>query len=137
MPVKINHLQHVGIPVTDLKESEAFYQRLGFSNAMSAQFDHVGGKGNVAMMQLDNMIIELYQFPKTALDEIRNRANGHIDHIAFDVDDVDETFATLKQEGFTIIEPHPVFLQFWTKGCKYFNIVGPDGERLEFNQIIK
>jgi lactoylglutathione lyase len=28
-------------------------------------------------------------------------------------------------------------LAFWSKGCKYFNILGPDGERLEFNQILK
>jgi lactoylglutathione lyase len=27
-------------------------------------------------------------------------------------------------------------LPFWKNGCKYFNITGPDGERLEFNQIL-
>lgn len=26
MGLKINHIQHIGIPVTDLKISEAFYQ---------------------------------------------------------------------------------------------------------------
>ncbi|GAB3937478.1 VOC family protein [Mucilaginibacter myungsuensis] len=137
MPIKINHLQHIGIPVTDIKESEKFYQRLGFANAMTAQFDHVAGKGDVIMMQLGDIIVELYQMPEAALDEVRNRGNGHIDHIAFDVDDIDETFAAVKEAGFTIIELQPIFLQFWTKGCKYFNIVGPDGERLEFNQILK
>ena len=24
----------------------------------------------------------------------------------------------------------------WKNGCKYFNVLGPDGERLEFNQIL-
>ena len=89
------------------------------------------------MMQLGDIIVELYQFPESGLTDIRNRGNGHIDHIAFDVDDIDEAFATLKQDGFTVIETQPMFLQFWAKGCKYFNIVGPDGERLEFNQILK
>jgi len=30
-----------------------------------------------------------------------------------------------------------VYLPFWEKGCKYFYILGPDGERLEFCEILK
>lgn len=30
MDLKINRLQHVGLPVTNLAASQAFYQRLGF-----------------------------------------------------------------------------------------------------------
>lgn len=137
MNIKINSLQHIGIPVTNLQNSVAFYQKLGFSNAMTATFDHNGEQGNVVMMQLGDIIMELYQMPDAELDAIRNRGNGHIDHVAFDVDNVDETFAILKAASFQIMEPQPVFLQFWNKGCKYFNIIGPDGERLEFNEIVK
>jgi lactoylglutathione lyase len=136
MNIKINHLQHVGIPVTDLKRSTAFYERLGFRNVMFAEFNYNNDTGNVAMMKLHEMIIELYQMPEKELAEIRNRKNGHIDHIAFDVDDIDETFSTLKEHAFEIIEAEPVFLAFWEKGCRYFNMLGPDGERLEFNQIL-
>lgn len=136
MNIKINHIQHTGIPVTNLKVSEAFYERLGFKNAMSTTFDYNGGKGFVAMMQLNEMIIELYQMPEPALNEIKNRQNGHIDHIAFDVDDIDEIFSALKNESFNIMEEQPVYLAFWKNGCRYFNITGPDGERLEFNQIL-
>jgi hypothetical protein len=50
--------------------------------------------------------------------------------------DIDETFTLLKNEGFSIIEDRPVYLPFWENGCKYFNILGPDGERLEFCQIL-
>ncbi len=75
--------------------------------------------------------------PASHLSEITNRKDGHIDHVAFDVDDVDLTFKILKENNFIILENKPVFLNFWNKGCKYFNILGPDGERLEFNEIIK
>ena len=136
MNLKINHIQHIGIPVTDIKKSEGFYTKLGFKNVMPATFEYKGGKGTVAMMKLNEMIIELYQMPESELAEIRNRKNGHIDHIAFDVDDIEETFETLKKEAFNILEEQPVFLSFWKKGCKYFNITGPDNERLEFNQIL-
>ncbi len=136
MNLKLNHIQHIGIPVTDSKKSEGFYQQLGFKNVMSATFEQQGEKGTVAMMMRDRMIIELYQMPEKELVEIRNRKNGHIDHIAFDVDDIDKAFEELKAASFSISEEQPVFLSFWKNGCKYFNITGPDGERLEFNQIV-
>lgn len=136
MDLKLNHIQHLGLPVTNLETSEAFYRRLGFFNVMASGFDYQGGRGSVAMMRRGEMILELYQMPEAQLQEIRGRKDGHIDHIAFDVDNIDETFATLKSEKFTVLEEAPVFLPFWNKGCKYFNILGPDGERLEFNQIL-
>jgi catechol 2,3-dioxygenase-like lactoylglutathione lyase family enzyme len=134
MQLKINGLQHIGIPVTDLKRSEVFYEGLGFKNVMSSQFEINNEKGFVSMMQKDALIIEIYQMPPAELEEVKSRKNGHIDHIAFDVDDIDASFTLLKSNGYTILEP--IFLNFWSKGCKYFNILGPDGERLEFNQIL-
>lgn len=136
MNLKLNHIQHIGVPVTDMERSEAFYKSLGFRNVMAATFELSGGRGNVAMMRLHDMIIELYQLPENDLKEIRTRGNGRIDHIAFDVDDIDQTFNELKNNSFNILEEQPVFLSFWKRGCKYFNITGPDGERLEFNQIL-
>ena len=103
---------------------------------MEATFIHQGEPGTAIMMKRDTIIIELYQMPDKELAAIRNRQDGHIDHVAFDVPDIDKTFEVLKKAGFNVLEPAPVFLQFWTKGCKYFNITGPDGERLEFNQIL-
>ncbi|MEJ6979381.1 VOC family protein [Pedobacter sp. P351] len=136
-PVQINHLQHTGIPVTNIATSEAFYNRLGFRNVMQSDFVNNNETGTCIMMQHNSVIIELYQMPDSQLQEIRGRKNGHIDHIAFDVDDIDKAFTDLKAASFQIIEDAPVFLPFWNKGCKYFNMLGPDGERLEFNQISK
>jgi lactoylglutathione lyase len=137
MKLKINGLQHIGIPVTRLEISEKFYEGLGFENVMNSHFEINGNTGKVAMMQRDQMIIEIYQMPEPELEEIKGRKNGRIDHIAFDVDDIDSTYTILKTHGYKIIEDAPVYLAFWKKGCKYFNIEGPDGERLEFNEIVK
>lgn len=136
MNFTINRIQHTGIPVTDLSRSVAFYEKLGFLPVMNSIFQYHGGTGNVTMMQQNDMVIELYQLPDSDLPEIVNRGNGHIDHIAFDVTDIDEVFRELTLNGFTIMEAGPVFLPFWENGCRYFNITGPDGERLEFNQIL-
>jgi lactoylglutathione lyase len=88
------------------------------------------------MMKNGEVIIELYQLPEHKIKEIRDRKDGHIDHITFDVNDIDLAYSTLKKASFHIIEEKPVFLPFWENGCKYFNILGPNGERLEFNQLL-
>lgn len=130
-------LQHVGIPVSSIAISEAFYSRLGFQNVMQSTFSIEGETGTCIMMQNSDVIIELYQMPEKYLHEIKTRNHGHIDHIAFDVDDIEKTFSLLKTSSFNILEDHPVHLPFfWNNGCKYFNILGPDGEKLEFNQIL-
>ena len=132
----INHLQHIGIPVTNVVASEAFYTQLGFEKVMQSPFQEDGQTGTCVMMKNKSIIIELYQLPEHKLQEIRNRKDGHIDHITFDVDDIDVAFAALKDASYQVIEQAPIFLPFWQDGCKYFNILGPDGERLEFNQIL-
>jgi len=134
--LKINSIQHIGIPVTNIQASQIFYSSLGFANVMEEPFTDKDGQGTCVMMQLGDIILELYQLPEAALAGIRGRGHGHIDHVAFDVSDIDQTFTIIKEAGFNIQEEAPVFLQFWKNGCKYFNIAGPDGERLEFNQIL-
>ncbi len=50
--LQIRSLQHVGIPVTEIKRSEAFYQCLGFKNNMQANFPYaVNENGTCIMMQ--------------------------------------------------------------------------------------
>ncbi len=136
MNLKINKIQHIGIPVTDLNRSEAFYRGLGFENVMASTFQLNGDTGRVAMMQQGEVVIEIYQMPEAELTNIRERGDGHVDHVAFDTDDVELAFQTLKSAGYDVVEEAPRFLAFWENGCKFFNIKGPDGERLEFNQIL-
>ena len=134
--LSIKRIQHTGIPVMDIHVSEMFYTKLGFTNVMQADFILEEEKGICIMMQSGDMILELYQLPDHKLAAIKNRKDGHIDHIAFDVTDIDHAFTVVKNAGYSIIEREPVFLQFWKNGCKFFNITGPDGERLEFNQVL-
>ena len=136
MNLTINRLQHIGIPIVNIQASQAFYERLGFKVAMQSTFTHQGAQGKVTMMALKEIILELYQMPELELSSIQQRGAGRIDHIAFDVDDIEETFNLLNKEGLTVVEEAPVFLNFWQKGCRYCYILGPDGERLEFCQIL-
>ncbi len=129
--------QHIGIPVTDLETSKAFYGAFGFNEVMYAEIPANGDSVKASMMSKAGFTIELYQLVGEGLQEIATRQDGHVDHIAMNVLDVDKAFVELKAAGMDIIEEAPVRLDFWENGCKYFTIRGPDGEKLEFNQILQ
>ena len=89
-------------------------------------------------MQHENFTIELYQLGQEDLQEIAKRADGHIDHVALNVLDIDQAYAEIKAAGLEILEDNaPVYLPFWEHGVKYFTVRGPDGEKIEFNQILR
>ena len=132
----IHKIQHLGIPAHDLEVSIPFYERLGFENVMESPFEFDGGYGTCVMMKNHEVIVELYQMPEKQLAEIKQRKNGHVDHFAIDVSDVDLAFDTLKKAGFEMLESTPIFLPFWKNGTRFFNVKGPSGETIEFNQIL-
>ncbi len=128
---------HLGIPVTDIVRSQQFYENLGFEPVMQC---HIGGEKEeeriyITMMQLRSFIIELYQLLPNDLPGIRERKDGHIDHLALDVDDVEAAQREAHTEGCVFATEKTEDLPIWEKGCRYFIIRGPDGERVEFNQI--
>ncbi|MDY0095067.1 MAG: VOC family protein [Candidatus Vecturithrix sp.] len=127
---------HLGIPVTNLAKSKTFYQQFGFHEIMYAEIPVNGDAIKAAMIQKEDFIIELYQLAGAELAEISARKDGHIDHIAFNVVDIDQAYAELQAAGMKMIEDAPVYIDFWDQGSKYFNVRGPDGEKLEFNQIL-
>lgn len=121
-------LQHVGIPVKNIDEAVEFYKRLGFEEILRT----VGQKSDeqVIFMKLKNLVMELYQRENTA------GYAGAIDHIAIDVTDIVEAFNIVQKMGYPILEKSICSMPFWQNGVCYFTICGPQGERVEFNQIL-
>ena len=131
-------LQHLGLPVTNLERSKAFYAQLGFTETLRTEIQAQTDVIQVAMMEHENFTIELYQLGQEDLQEIAKRADGHIDHVALNVLDIEQAYAEIKAAGLEILEDNaPVFLPFWEHGVKYFTVRGPDGEKIEFNQILR
>jgi len=131
-------VQHLGLPVTDLERSKAFYLNLGFTQTMRTDLTGQPEAIQVAMLQKDDLTIELYQLASQERKEITARHDGHIDHIALNVLDIEKAYAEITAAGLEILEENaPVFLPFWTHGVKFFTIRGPDGEKIEFNQILR
>ena len=117
-------LQHIGIPTNDLNQTIDFYQSLGFELAHRT----ANGDEQVAFLKLGDLMIETYQNFKAA------RINGAVDHIAINVTDVEEARRIADSMGLEVIEEGQ--LPFWENGVKYFTILGPNREKLEFNQYL-
>ena len=117
-------LQHIGIPTNDLNLTIDFYQSLGFELAHRT----ANGDEQVAFLKLGNLMIETYQNFKAA------RINGAVDHIAINVTDVEEARRIADSMGLEVVEEGQ--LPFWENGVKYFTILGPNREKLEFNQYL-
>jgi lactoylglutathione lyase len=130
--------QHLGLPVTNLERSKAFYLNFGFAEVLRTDLPGQAEPVQVAMLEKDGFALELYQLPGVERQEIAARHDGHIDHIALNVLNIDQACAEIKAAGLEVLEADaPVFLPFWAHGVKFFTVRGPDGEKVEFNQILR
>ena len=121
-------LQHVGLPTNDLKATIAFYEGLGFETVYQVKNEAAGE--DVAFLRLKNLTIEAYENEQAAMQ------SGAIDHIAIDVVDVEAAYRLAQEQGYRIVSNGVEFLPFWQKGVKFFILLGPNQERVEFNQYL-
>ena len=121
-------LQHVGLPTNDLKATIAFYESLGFETVYQVRNEAAGE--DVAFLRLKNLTIEAYEDGQAAMK------SGAIDHIAIDVSDVEAAYRLAQEQGYQIVSNGVEFLPFWQNGVKFFILLGPNQERVEFNQYL-
>ncbi len=124
----ITGVQHIGIPAKDLDETIAFYEKLGFEKA--GYFPN--GDNHCAFMRLGNLTIETYD------GEIsETREEGSISHISINTTDIEKAFDEAHKLGLNVIDSEIQSIpSFWDNGIRFFNILGPNNEKLEFCQIL-
>lgn len=115
-------IQHLGIPTTDFNATLSFYKSLGFKTTWS--------NGEVAFLQLGTLVIETYLADAAAMK------NGAIDHVALNVKDIEAAWRDAQAAGYETVDTEINFLPFFEKGVRFFTILGPNREKVEFNQIL-
>jgi lactoylglutathione lyase len=125
----VRKLEHVGIMVTDMEKSIAFYTEV------------VGLKYLYSLTHTDGVILMAFlsgtDGSESEIELIQNypgqlAAEGRTHHVAFTVDDLDAEFARLNGlEGVTVRDKEITTLP---NGARYFFFEGPDGEFLEMFQ---
>jgi lactoylglutathione lyase len=96
--------QHLGLPVTDLERSKAFYENLGLEEVMRTALPAEDEAIQVVMLRKDDFTIELYQLAGQERREIAARHDGHIDHIALNVRDIEKGYAEITAAGLQVLE---------------------------------
>lgn len=121
-------LQHIGIPTNDLDATVDFYEKLGFKTALATKNEAADER--VTFLKLNDLVIEVYENNQALLKD------GAIDHIAFNVEDIEEALQEVKDLNIPLLVGEPQFLPFWENGIKYFIAEGPNKERIEFSQYL-
>jgi len=130
-------IQHLGIFITDINRSRTFYEQFGFTEKLSGEIPMEPEPVKLLFLELNGLTLELVEQGGEMREQIAAREDGHIDHIALNVKDIDKAYADLTAAGFKSLEEDaPVFLPLWENGIKYFTVRGPDGEKVEFSQIL-
>ena len=122
----VTGLQHLGLPTAALDETAAFYESLGFVRAHSTVNPGTGER--VCFLTCGGLCIETYECAAPA------RRPGAIDHLALDVDDIESAWEEVRMVGLAPLEDAIQFLPFWENGVRFFNLLGPNGETVEFSQ---
>lgn len=118
---------HLGMPPVCYDKTVEFYKDLGFTE----EFFLVCGDGNrIIFLKLKSLLLEIYESSSSP------GVAGAVDHIAIDVNDIEAVFDQIKAEGYTLLDDHICSMPFWANGEKYFTIQGPNGEKIEFVQIL-
>lgn len=125
----ITGLQHIGIPTNNIEKTIEFYKNIGFEVAHRAVNEAAEGE-KVAFLRLENVTIETYENHQAA------EAAGAIDHIALDVTDIEAAWELIKAAGYPVLDTEIQFLPFWDRGVRFFTILGPNKEKVEFSQMM-
>ena len=121
---KITGIQHVGIPTDDIQKSILFYKGLGSGIVWQTIKEQDGT--SVVFLQLGNLIMEVYENKQASMK------SGAIDHIALNVTDIGAVFSKIKELGYEMLDDNIRYLPFWEYGVRFFTIIGPNKEKIEF-----
>lgn len=124
----ITGLQHIGIPTNNMEKTAAFYAELGFQIVLRTVNHEADEK--VTFLRMGDVTLEVYENKKAAM------VHGALDHIALNVTDIEKVFRMVKEQGFTMLDTEIQFLPFWEQGVKFFTILGPNKEKIEFSQYL-
>ena len=131
---KMEGLAHIGVFVSDLQKSKKFYEDiLDFKTIWECRVKEADGTTtDVAFVQNGCLTLELVR-----LENLQNRTDGIVDHIAMKVEDIEAVKETLISRGIAFETNEVVFnADVFPNGSKWILFRGPDHEHLELTEVL-
>jgi catechol 2,3-dioxygenase-like lactoylglutathione lyase family enzyme len=125
-------IDNVGVAVTDLARSVAFYEKLGFTKGSDYEADVKG-----CTMNAGSAVLFLFQTKQANPQAVKRDPSlapnpPGLDHISFAVEDVRQIYVELRAKGVSFLgEPAD---QDW--GARLVGLKDPDGNNLYFLQYL-
>ncbi len=126
---------HLAVRTKNLKETMSFYAGLGFSMTGNGFLDTEDGRLYIAFMTCKGFTLELIELKGSVVNDPQTWEPGKIDHISLDVQNVQDAFMEARSQGYEVLDFGIKELPLFEHGCRFFSIKGPNGEKIEFNQI--
>jgi len=104
----VNKIEHIGIAVKDIKESNKLFEKLlGTPHYKIEEVESEGVK--TSFFKVGTNKIELLEATNTEspIAKFINKRGEGIHHIAFEVDDIEQEIKRLQKEGFKLINEKP------------------------------
>jgi len=119
---------HVGIVVSDLERSKAFYRALGFTGGD----ERVMADKTLSFMHLGDLAIELFEYDEPAAAAERpDRALG-FKHLALTTHDIDAVYEELRRAG---VIGEDIAIREMSNGWRLLFFPDPDGMEIEIKQV--
>lgn len=134
--IETRGLLHIGMPVVSTEDAIRWYcENMGFELVYETVYQGHEIPENVAFIQKDEVMYELYEFLGGKEREEVLSSPKLIDHIAYRVDDVEAAYAEAKRLGLKI-KKEIQDLPFWENGCRYFMVTTTNGDTVEYMQML-
>jgi len=104
----LNKIEHIGIAVKSLDESNILYEKL--LGVPHYKIEEVASEGvKTSFFKTGESKIELLEATdeNSAIHKFIEKRGQGIHHIAFDVDDIEQEVERLKDEGFIVLNAQP------------------------------
>jgi lactoylglutathione lyase len=120
--MRVRGLHHAAVYVADLQRSIAFYGEVFGLQVLERL---AWGDEDLAFLGVGSARLEL-------IESAAERSTGIVDHVAFEVVDLDALVHTLRERGVTLIDAQPLLVP--QLNARILFCTGPDGERIELFQ---
>ena len=127
---------HLALKVENMESTENFYGKMGFRTISRGYLSTPEGDIQIHYLEKAGFVIEVLEMIGSGLEELRQRKEGRLDHIALRVRNAREAFDEARKSGFSMRNHTIQELPLLEKGIRFFFVSGPDGEKVEFVEKI-